>query len=208
MEDQSRILQITGYKKGNFPFRYLGVPITSKRISREDCDILVQKIMKRIMCWSSRHISYAARTTFVNVVLLSVHTYWAQGFLLPKSVSRITQVCRAFLWEGRTFLHKSPLVACEWVCKPKTFGGLGVINCLVWNVAALGKFIWQIAQKQDLLWIKWIHSVYLCNEEWWEYEASGNASWVWKSLCKVKNVFKGAYTDNLWLNGTSQYSTR
>ncbi|XP_057248199.1 uncharacterized protein LOC130590186 [Beta vulgaris subsp. vulgaris] len=150
-EIQNRIMLLTGYKKGSFPFRYLGVPITSKRISRADCDILVEKIMKRIMCWSSRHLSYAGRTTLVNSVLLSLHTYWAQVFLLPKSVlKRITQVCRAFLWEGRSFLQKTPLVAWE--------------GC-TWEI------FWQIAQKQDLLWIKWIHSVYLHDGDWWEYEA-------------------------------------
>lgn len=111
-EDQTRILQLTRFKKGTFPFRYLGVPITSKKLTRADCDVLIDKIMHRIMCWSSRHLSYAARTTLVNVVLLSLHSYWAQIFLLPKCVlNRITQTCRAFLWEGKVVLHKTPLVA-------------------------------------------------------------------------------------------------
>lgn len=44
------VQQITALKKGVFPFRYLGVPVTSKRIARVDCDMLVDKIMHRIMC--------------------------------------------------------------------------------------------------------------------------------------------------------------
>lgn len=31
-EMQTRMLQVTGFKKGSFPFRYLGVPSTSKRV--------------------------------------------------------------------------------------------------------------------------------------------------------------------------------
>lgn len=90
-EDQLRILQLTGFKKDAFPFRYLGVSITSKRLTRADCEVIIDKIMHRIMCWSSRDLSYATRTTLVNVVLLSLHSYWAQIFLLPKCVlNRIT----------------------------------------------------------------------------------------------------------------------
>lgn len=44
---------------------------------------------------------------------------------------------------------------------PKKMRGLGVRDCQRWNVAAIGKYIWQIAQKEDLLWIKWVHSVYI-----------------------------------------------
>ncbi|XP_048503121.1 uncharacterized protein LOC125498862 [Beta vulgaris subsp. vulgaris] len=201
-EEQSRILQVTGYKKGSFPFRYLGVPITSKRLSKADCDILVDRMLKRIMSWSSRHLSYAARTTLVNAVLMSLHTYWAQNFLLPKCVlHRINQVCRAFLWEGKVVLSKAPPVAWDWVCKEKKKGGLGVQDCIRWNIAAVGKFVWQIAQKQDLLWIKWVLCVYLKESDWWKYQHSFTASWIWRCICKVKEVFKSAYTNNNCLNG-------
>lgn len=72
---QQSILRFTGFQKGAFPFRYLGIPITSKRISKGDCGILVDRILKRIVCWSSRHLSYAARVTPINFVLLSLHVY-------------------------------------------------------------------------------------------------------------------------------------
>ncbi|XP_048492374.1 uncharacterized protein LOC125493253 [Beta vulgaris subsp. vulgaris] len=207
--DQNRILQITGYRKGIFPFRYLGVPITSKRLNKADCDILVDRMLKRIMCWSSRHLSYAARTTLVNAVLMSIHTYWAQNFLLPKCVLlRINQVCRAFLWEGKVVLNKAPPVAWDWVCKGKKKGGLGVQDCMKWNIAAIGKFVWQIAQKQDLLWIKWVHCVYLKEIDWWEYQISPNASWIWRCICKVKEVFKEAYSTNNWLTGQHPYTVK
>ena len=208
-EEQSRILQVTGYKKGSFPLRYLGVPITSKRLSKADCDILVDRMLKRIMSWSSRHLLYAARTTLVNVVLMSLHTYWAQNFLLPKCVlHRINQVCRAFLWEGKVVLSKAPPVAWDWVCKEKKKGGLGVQDCIRWNIAVVGKFVWQIAQKQDLLWIKWVLCVYLKESDWWKYQHSFTASWIWRCICKVKEVFKSAYTNNNWLNGIHPYTIK
>ena len=171
----------------------LGESITSKKISISDCDVLIDRILKRIMCWSSKHLSYVGRATLVNVVLLSIHSYWAQVFLLPKYViQRVTQICRAYLWDGESFLHKPPLVAWEWVCRLKKCGGLGVRDCMVWNTAAVGKYIWQIAKKEDTLWIKWIHSIYIREANWWDYTTSSNASSAWKIICKVKEKFKPA----------------
>ena len=71
---KQRILEIIGFSKGTFPSRYLGVPISAKRLSVAECDALVDRIIKRIMCWSSRHLSYAARNVLFKLsYLVSTH---------------------------------------------------------------------------------------------------------------------------------------
>ncbi|XP_057249344.1 uncharacterized protein LOC130590806 [Beta vulgaris subsp. vulgaris] len=208
-EFQVRILQVTGFQKGQFPFRYLGVPITSKRISKADCEVLVDKILKRLICMSSRHLSYAGRVTLINAVLINLHTYWAQLFLLPKSVlEAITRICRAYLWEGKVYTSKPPPISWQEVCYAKNRGGLGIRECKSWNVAAIGKHVWQITAKADLLWIKWVHSVYIKESSWWEYQAPTKASWCWKNICKVKDQMKQAYTGDKWLNVDAQYTIK
>lgn len=98
-------------------------------------------------------MSYDAKTVLINVVLMSIHTYWAEVFILPKCVlQRIIQICRAFLWEGKVTLNKNPQVA--WICRPRVYDGLGVKDYFVWNNVAIGKYVWQVAQKEDVLWIK------------------------------------------------------
>lgn len=88
----------------------------------------------------------------MNSVLLSLHTYWAQVFLLPKGVlQKIVQTYRAFLWDGKAHLTKTPLLAYDWVFKPKRSGGFGIKDCLLWNMAAIGKYTWQIAKKSKHL---------------------------------------------------------
>lgn len=62
------------FLEGYISFRYLGVPITTKRIAKADCDLLVDRMLRRILCWTSRHLLYAARIVHVNSVLLSIHT--------------------------------------------------------------------------------------------------------------------------------------
>ncbi|XP_057248240.1 uncharacterized protein LOC130590220 [Beta vulgaris subsp. vulgaris] len=177
-EVQARIVQATGFQKGTFPFRYLGIPMTSKRITKADCDLLTDRMLKRILCWSSRNLSYAAR------------------------------ICRAFLWEGKDVLHKTPPVAWADLCKPKKIGGLGIRDCIQWNVAAMGKYVWQVSEKEDLLWIKWVHSVYIKQADWWEYSAPTTASWGWKVICKAKEKFKLAYNNNKWLDEDGVYTIK
>lgn len=90
-----------------------------------DCDVSVDRILGRILCWTSMNLSYTERYVLVNYVLFTIHTYWAQVFLIPKYVlEKITQISRAYLWNGKSYLHKPPLISWEWMCKPNKCGGL------------------------------------------------------------------------------------
>ncbi|KAL2923049.1 LINE-1 retrotransposable element ORF2 protein [Bienertia sinuspersici] len=186
--DEDQILAESGFRKGGLPFKYLGVPICSKMINARHCEILVEKMTAQIRIWSSRNISYAGRCQLINSVLLSIHQYWAQVFVLPSSVlHQIEQVCRAYLWSGQWNSHKPGYISWENVCKPKKEGGLGFRDIHSWNVATMGKHSWAIATKQDSLWLKWINSVYLKGRDWWSYEPPVDSSWYWKKICKVRD---------------------
>ncbi|OIS97554.1 hypothetical protein A4A49_07321 [Nicotiana attenuata] len=64
------ICEATGYQKGNLPFRYLGIPISAKKLSIMDCEVLVDKMTARIKTWRSRNLSYAGRVQLINSVVL------------------------------------------------------------------------------------------------------------------------------------------
>uniref|UniRef100_A0A803Q963 Reverse transcriptase domain-containing protein n=1 Tax=Cannabis sativa TaxID=3483 RepID=A0A803Q963_CANSA len=44
----NRILEASNFKRSSLPFRYLGVPICSRKISREECQCLLEKMTSRI----------------------------------------------------------------------------------------------------------------------------------------------------------------
>lgn len=117
-------------------------------------------------------------------------------FILPQKVlEEVTKICGAFLWSGQHFTSKPGLVAWEQLCNNKDSGGLGFMDVKLWNVACLGKYVWEIYSKQENVWIKWINAVYLRGEDWWDYKPKVEASWYCKKICGVKEQMKTKYTN-------------
>lgn len=160
--------------------------------------------------WGSRHLSYAARTILVNNVLLSLHTYQARIFVIPKGViKRIITLYRNFLWDGKFVTNRSPPVAQCQVCKSEVEGGLGIRDCNKWNKAAIGKLIWNIASKPDSLWMKWVNHTYLKGQSFQSHSPLPDATWAWKRIWKVGQLFTPAYNDYTWTKAnTDVYSMK
>ena len=64
-----------------------------------------------------------------------------------------------------------------------------------------------MATKQDNIWIKWIHSVYLRDEDWWSYQPNLDASWYWKKICSTRDHLKHYY-GQAELCGMTKYSVK
>lgn len=201
------VCELTGYAKGTLPFRYLGVPISSKKNSAVDCDMLVDKLTCRVKTWGTRNLSYAGRTQLVNSVLMHIHVYWSTIFLLPKKVMKsITVVCRNFLWSGQIHTSKAPLIAWEVVCQSKKEGGLGITECIGWNEAAIAKYVWNVENKTDNIWVKWVHQIYIKGADWWQYQPQAESCWYWRKICSIKGKFAAGYSGNKWLHSNGEYT--
>ncbi|CAL1370591.1 unnamed protein product [Linum trigynum] len=72
-----------GFALGRFPVRYLGVPLSSGKLTVAACKPLIDKIVARISSWKSEFLSYAGRVELVSSVLYSLHQYWMAGFPSP-----------------------------------------------------------------------------------------------------------------------------
>ncbi|RAL44518.1 hypothetical protein DM860_011795 [Cuscuta australis] len=191
MKQREELLGLTGMKLGELPFTYLGSPITTARLKRSECDALINKLTCRITAWRTRHFSYSARVRIINSVLMGITTFWSRIFILPRRVIKeIMAISRNFLWGSSSNYTKVPLVNWEEVCQKKKFGGLGIMNALNWNHAAIMKLNWDVAGKKDVLWVKWIHSKYLKASDYWEYKPKKDVCHYWTEMIKVREKFK------------------
>ncbi|KAL2897313.1 hypothetical protein RDABS01_039096 [Bienertia sinuspersici] len=77
MEQQvvEKIVRLSSFKLGIIPFKYLGVPMSHKKLNVADCDILIEKMCSRIKTWNSRNLSYAGRLQLINSVLIISKVY-------------------------------------------------------------------------------------------------------------------------------------
>jgi hypothetical protein len=78
--------KVTSIAEGSLPFRYLGKPLTSKKLSIHHYMPLVDRIVERIRNWSSKLLSHAGRLQLIASVTFAVANYWMQCIPLPKKV--------------------------------------------------------------------------------------------------------------------------
>ncbi|XP_062114593.1 uncharacterized protein LOC133825700 [Humulus lupulus] len=148
-----RVIQVSGFQRSSLPFTYLGIPVCAKKIPAAECEVILDRMVQRIRVWSSRNLSYAGRATLVNSVLMAIHSYWAQIMIIPKKIlHRVNIICRNYLWKVMVDSTSSGQVAWDNMCRPKSEGGLGFRRITKWNEAAIGKYVWAVASKQDTLW--------------------------------------------------------
>lgn len=83
---QQQILDVLGYIMGKLPFRYLGVPLSTRRLTTLQCEPLI-KMLGKVTSWTSRFWSYAERTELMKSVLSTIQTFWAQVFVLPRKIT-------------------------------------------------------------------------------------------------------------------------
>ena len=175
---QHRCLQVTGLQSTSFPLKYLGVSITTSRLTKIELTSLVEKIMAKVQIWTTRNISFAGRARLINSVIFGMYTSWASIFLLPTEVTdKITGICRNYLWSGTGEYKKAPYISWQQGCMPKSQGGIGIKGLSAWNKATIAKLTWAVAKKKEILWVKWMHEKYIKHRPWWDYTPPSDSSW-------------------------------
>jgi hypothetical protein len=85
-----------------FPCKYLGLPLSVKRLSSSDLVPLIHKVADHLPGWKVLLIHLAGRATLVKSVLTAIPVYQFIAVHCPKWVLKaIDKIHRDFLWKGR-----------------------------------------------------------------------------------------------------------
>ncbi|GKV12050.1 hypothetical protein SLEP1_g23252 [Rubroshorea leprosula] len=71
------------YKKGNFPFKYLGVPIGGSNRKLHFWKPLVDVFSKKLSSWKGRFLFLGGKITLINSVLSSLPVFWMSMYWIP-----------------------------------------------------------------------------------------------------------------------------
>jgi hypothetical protein len=190
LEEQQRIANKLNCKRGSFPFMYLGLPISDRKLRLEQWLFLVRKLAGRIEPWLSKLLTSGGRLILSNACLDSIPIFAMGLFLLQDGIHAKFDSHRSkFFWEGAGNKRKYHMVNWPSVCRPKSVGGLGLLNSKKMNIALLSKWVWKLYQDEPSIWASIIKAKYRDADNLFEGSGHGGSQF-WKSLHKIKHFFK------------------
>jgi hypothetical protein len=185
----SSYAELFGCGQGQFPIRYLGIPIHYRRLTIAEWKAVEERLQKRLSSWKGKLLSLGGRLVLINSVLSNMVLYMISFFLLPKGFLQKLDYYRSrFFWQGDSEKKKYRLVKWSVVCKPKDQGGLGIHDLQVKNSALLGKWLFKLLTEdgvwQTILKRKYIGSKPLSQVFW-----KPGDSHFWAGLMASKKIF-------------------
>ena len=217
--EQQRIAHMFNCKLGEFPFMYLGLPISDHKLTIEQWNYLVNKLADRVQVWMGRLLSSGGRLILSNACLEALPTFAMGLFLLQDGVhAKFDSIRARFFWEGSGPKRKHHWLNWPAVCRPKDCGGLGLTNTKNMNIALILKWVWRLFQDDESIWHKLVVAKYPEADNIFAATSCGGSQF-WRAIHKIKHFFKlGAkyvvrsggrtafWTD--WWVGDSPLSTR
>lgn len=171
------ISDITGFKRGSFPTRYLGLPLSPKKISYATLQPFLERISTKLNSWTVKTLSFAGKITLVSSVIYGMVNFWSSVFSLPKRFyATVDSMCASFLWKNRTTSASGARVSWEDICKPKNEGGLGIRRLEEFQLIFELKRVWNFFSESGSIWVAWLRHNVLCDQRFWTVSTSSNLS--------------------------------
>jgi hypothetical protein len=139
----------------NFPCRYLGMPLSVRKLSKTEFLLLIEKITDYLPSWKAALMHPASRVALIWVVLTVVPIHHFIVVQCPKWVLKaINKIIRAFLEKGHKDVKGGHcLVGWQHVCLPIDLGGLGILNLEVLSLMLQTRWLWLRKTQPDQPWM-------------------------------------------------------
>lgn len=128
-EELNSLADIFGCPVGVFPIKYLGIPLRYEKLSRNDLQPLIDKIIKRIAGWRGKLLSHRGRLVLIKTCLASIPIYVFSFFKFPSwAIEIINSHMAHCLWDSYEGHNKIHLANWDLVSMKKEYGGVSVPN--------------------------------------------------------------------------------
>ena len=185
--------------------KYLGFPLLSGRIRKEDFHYVLDSLQKKLSGWKSCLLNRAGRVTLAKSVLSSIPVYPMHIYWMPNNLcDSIDTIVRKFIWQSNNSSTRGlHLVNWDIVTLPKKLGGLGIRKARWCNVALLGKLVWSLLHDDSKLWVQLLKAKYVANDNLFSMSYGPLSSCSWKAIVRALSVLKPGFEHKLGCGNAS-----
>eukprot|EP00253_Pinus_taeda_P014528 PITA_14528 len=165
---QAHLSQLLGFRIDNLPVRYLGAPLTLKHLQKTHWEKVLANMEKKCKHWTHMALNFAGRLVLTKTVLQAIPQYLLSMLLAPKGIlQQMRTIQRSFLWNGNGDKKKWALVAWNKLCKPKSMGGLNLVDSSIVNRTCGAKLWWRWIKEPNFPWARYWKEKYTpdCNNQ-------------------------------------------
>ena len=157
---------------------------------------MVDKVQRRLTA-SSSFLAYGGRLQLIRSCLSSMPIFFLCSLDIPQGIiKQLNRIIRQCLWRGNNQdSSRQSLASWEMICKPKSSGGLGILDFKKQNQGLLMKQLHKFYNKEDLPWVNLVwryygdevpHTANLCGSFWWRDIMKLQQQY--RHICSVKVV--------------------
>jgi hypothetical protein len=172
-------VELFGCKEGALPFRYLGIPMSTQKLLNKDWSIIEERIQKKLSSWKGKLLSSGGRLVLINSILSSLPMYMLSFFRIPKGVlEKIDYYRSRFFWQCDEHKKKYRLARWSILRKPRSVGGLGILDLDLQNKCLLSKWLFKL-MNEDGAWQSILKRKYLQNKTLSQVQKKKGDSHFW-----------------------------
>ena len=154
-EEDNNFVRLFCCNLGNFPIKYLGVPLHYTNLKREDIQPVVDKLIKRIAGWRGKLLSPVGKLTLLKSCLASIPIYLLSVIKFPKwAIENINSQMANFLWNDAENKSKYHLSNWQSLAQKKDFGGWDIPDLRNINLCLLASRINRYHLSDHVIWKK------------------------------------------------------
>lgn len=132
---------------------YLGLTSCIGRKKKVVVQNIRDRVWQRIQGWSTKMLSRAGKEILLKTAVQAMPNYAMNVYLLPLDLCKELEIMmNSFWWGSKRSGGSGGINWMKWerLCKPKDFGGIGFKQLHIFNVAMLGKQMWNIGKPKFL----------------------------------------------------------
>jgi hypothetical protein len=162
---------------------YLGMPTEIARSAMASFKFLPDRVWKSVTGWSDRPLSRAGKETKLKSVTQSIANYVMSCFQVSVGTCNKMKSYVANDWwgmeDGKRKLHWR---SWDWLTTPKSLGGMGFRDFVLFNQAMLGKQAWRLLTETSSLCTRVLKGRYFPDTDFLSANKPRSSSYTWRSI--------------------------